>query len=69
MRGVAGDQHAAPAILSRLSRRVGEARNPGGRMDAVVRTIDGDERSAEIVKIGLVARPITRSVTRTPIGP
>src|SRR5689334_21025451 len=50
MCGVAGEQHASAAILRRLSRRVGETRDPGWTVHAVVSAARSDEQLLEIVQ-------------------
>ena len=69
VRGVAGDQHASFAVGRGLPRRIGEAGDLGGTVDAVVGAARGDERLAEIAP-ALVGRGADlRSVTSTPTGP
>lgn len=52
MRGVAGDQHAPLAVGFGLPGGVGEPGDPGGTVDPVIGSVDGDERRAEVAEGG-----------------
>ena len=54
MRGVTREQHAPAAIGHRLTRHVGEARDEARAVHAVIRSVDADERGAEILQGGLI---------------